>query len=168
MPLLQHLARSLGADLRGGCVVSGVRSDDHGVELDVDGWDRPVRAGAVVLALDAWSNDLLTGLGANLPLTVLQEQVTYYDAADPGPFGIGRLPLWIWMDDPGYYGFPIFGRPGVKIAQDCGGREVTATERSFEPDPRILARTDALGGIALHPTPRSGPGDDHVPLHAHP
>jgi sarcosine oxidase len=55
---------------------------------------------------------------------------------------MGRLPVWIWMDEPSFYGFPRFGRPGVKIAQDCGGTEVTAETRGFEPDAAILARTD--------------------------
>jgi sarcosine oxidase len=46
------------------------------------------------------------------------------------------------MDEPSFYGFPVFGRPGVKIAQDCGGTEVTPETRSFEPDAAILRRTD--------------------------
>ena len=25
------------------------------------------------------------------------------------------------MDDPSYYGFPCYGEPTVKAAQDCGG-----------------------------------------------
>ena len=101
-----------------------------------------MRAGTVVVAADAWTNELLRRLEADLPLTVLQEQVTYYDVADPAPFAMGRLPVWIWMDEPSFYGFPLFGRPGVKIAQDCGGTEVTAETRGFEPDAAILARTD--------------------------
>ena len=101
-----------------------------------------MRAGTVVVAADAWTNELLRSLGADLPLTVLQEQVTYYDVADPAPFAMGRLPVWIWMDEPSFYGFPLFGRRAVKITQDCGGTEVTAETRGFEPDAAILARTD--------------------------
>ena len=48
------------------------------------------------------------------------------------------------MDDPSFYGFPTFGRPGVKIAQDCGGLPVDPDTRGFDPDPAILARTDAF------------------------
>jgi sarcosine oxidase len=39
------------------------------------------------------------------------------------------------MDDPCYYGFPVFGEAATKIAQDAGGKAVTADTRSFEPDP---------------------------------
>jgi sarcosine oxidase len=167
VPLLQRLASGFGAELRGGSVVRELCSADDHVELVVESTDRQgnrgtlvVRAGTVVVAADAWTNDLLRGLEVDLPLTVLQEQVTYYDVAEPAPFEMGRLPVWIWMDEPSFYGFPLFGRPGVKIAQDCGGTEVTAGTRSFEPDGAILARTDEFArrffggrlGAASHTT----------------
>jgi sarcosine oxidase len=44
------------------------------------------------------------------------------------------------MDDPCFYGFPVFGEPGVKAGQDAGGQEVTADTRSFEPDQPALHR----------------------------
>jgi sarcosine oxidase len=44
------------------------------------------------------------------------------------------------MDDPAYYGFPIYGEAGVKVAQDVGGEEVTAETRSFEPNQANLQR----------------------------
>ncbi len=53
------------------------------------------------------------------------------------------------MDDPSFYGFPTFGRPGVKIAQDCGGQPVDPDRRGYEPDPEILARTDAFAAEAF-------------------
>jgi sarcosine oxidase len=158
VPLLQRLAAAHGAELHGRCTVNELRAEESGVDVVVEGAERPLRVGAVVCATDAWTNDLLAGLGAALPLTVLQEQVSYYDVADPRPFEIGRLPLWIWMDDPGYYGFPVFGRPGVKLAQDCGGQEVGAEGRSFVPDPEILARTDDLAARLF--APRLGPARD--------
>jgi sarcosine oxidase len=167
VPLLQRLAAGSGAELRGGSVVRELRSAEDHVELVVESTDRQgnrgnrvVRAGAVVVAADAWTNELLRGLEVDLPLTVLQEQVTYYDVAEPASFEMGRLPVWIWMDEPSFYGFPLFGRPGVKIAQDCGGTEVSAETRSFEPDGAILARTDEFArrffggrlGAASHTT----------------
>lgn len=53
-----------------------------------------------------------------------------------------RFPVWIWMDEPCFYGFPLYGEPAVKVAQDVGGREVTAHTRTFDPDPDILQRTE--------------------------
>jgi len=144
VPLLQRLATAAGAELRGDAAVRELSAGDGFVEVVVDGADRPLRARTAVVAADAWANELLAGVGVRLPLTVLQEQVTYYAVDDPAPFAMGRLPVWIWMDEPSFYGFPQFGRPGVKIAQDCGGGEVTADERGFEPDPAILERTDTF------------------------
>jgi len=54
---------------------------------------------------------------------------------------MNRLPIWIWMDEPCFYGFPAYGERGVKVAQDVGGRVVTAQTRTFAPDPAILERT---------------------------
>ena len=75
------------------------------------------------------------------PLTTTLEQVTYFQPAHPERLAPGLMPLWIWMDDPSYYGFPEFVETGwVKAAQDCGGMEVTAQSRSFSPDPDDEAR----------------------------
>jgi sarcosine oxidase len=166
VPLLQRLASGSGAELRAHSIVRELSSTDDHVELVVERIDATgggstlvVRAGRAVIAADAWTNELLGGLAVDLPLTVLQEQVTYYDVDEPAPFEIGRFPVWIWMDEPSFYGFPVFGCPGVKIAQDCGGREVTADTRGFDPDAAILARTDAFAraflGARLGPATRT-------------
>ncbi len=49
------------------------------------------------------------------------------------------------MDDPCYYGFPVFGEPGPKVAQDAGGKPVTADTRTFDPDRRHSAGRRFLG-----------------------
>jgi sarcosine oxidase len=82
-------------------------------------------------------------------LVVTREQVTYYATDTPQRFDRGNFPVWIWMDDPSFYGFPTFGRPGVKIAQDCGGSPVDPDNRGFEPDAAILARTNAFAAVAF-------------------
>ena len=38
------------------------------------------------------------------------------------------------MNEPSFYGFPVFGEPAVKVAQDAGGQVTTADGRSFETD----------------------------------
>jgi sarcosine oxidase len=75
-----------------------------------------------------------------LPLTVTQEQVTYFASPHLADFQPDRFPIWIWMDDPCFYGFPAFGEAGIKAGQDAGGQEVTADTRSFEPDQAALQR----------------------------
>jgi sarcosine oxidase len=115
---------------------------------------------AVVLACDAWVNRLLAPLGHDVPLIVLREQVSYFPAADLGPFQPGRFPVWIWMDDPCFYGFPVYGdTAAVKAAEDCGGPEVDPDDRGFEPDPAAEARVAQfmrrLVGNLLTSAPRS-------------
>jgi sarcosine oxidase len=91
-----------------------------------------------VLTADAWTNDLLAHLGTSLPLTVTREQVTYFAPVSPERFGAAEVPVWIWMDDPSFYGFPTYDEGGnatlVKAGQDVGGAVTTAESRSFDPD----------------------------------
>ncbi len=133
----QRLARDHGAELRDHAPARSVREVAGEVEVVVDGTAH--RAGAVVIAADAWVNSLLD---APLPITVLREQVTYFESPAPEAFEIGRLPVWIWMDEPSFYGFPTYGEGACKIAQDCGGHTTTADGRSFDPDDAELARVD--------------------------
>jgi sarcosine oxidase len=94
---------------------------------------------------DAWTNQVLSLLGAGqLPLTVTREQVTYFDAPRPEAFAPGRFPIWIWMDDPSFYGFPAFGEAGPKVGQDVGGPEIDVAQRGSDdpPDPVAFDRVE--------------------------
>ena len=148
VPLLQRLAGDRGALLRGNTTVAAIEPSGDKVTIHLaDG--TAISAAHVVVAADAWTEPLIAPLGTSLPLTVTREQVTYYDTDTPSAFEKANFPVWIWMDDPSFYGFPTFGRPGVKIAQDCGGLPVDPDTRGFDPDPAILARTDAFGHAAF-------------------
>ena len=106
-------------------------------------------AGRVILATDAWTNDLLASFDRQIPLLVTKEQVTYFGARDPGAFAPDRFPVWIWMDEPSFYGFPTYGEPGPKVAQDWGGQPTTAATRTFEPDLAALDRVRTFVGRHL-------------------
>jgi sarcosine oxidase len=139
----RRLAIEHGATLRDRTPVASVR--DLGQEIEVriqagDGETRALRCRRLILAVDSWTNELLAPLGASLPLTITEEQVTYFSARDAGAFAPDRFPIWIWMDDPCFYGFPAFGEAGPKVAQDVGGEEVTPQTRSFSPNARVSAR----------------------------
>jgi sarcosine oxidase len=142
----QRLARAHGATLVEYARVSALREMDDGIELEVqiNGTTAIHRAPVVILATDAWTNDLLAGLGSTLPLTVTQEQVTYFASPDPAAFAPDRFPIWIWLDLPSFYGFPIYGEAGPKAGEDVGGRETTAVDRTFEPDELARARLRAF------------------------
>jgi sarcosine oxidase len=143
----QRLARDAGAELREHAAVQAVR--DHGGELEIIlGDGTSVTAGAVVLAADAWTNDLLGPLGSALPLSVTREQVTWYEPSDPEAFAPERFPIWIWLDLPSFYGVPTWRGPGPKLGQDIGGRQTTARTRSFDPDLDCLDRCGAF--LARH------------------
>jgi sarcosine oxidase len=143
----QTLARAAGAELLEHARVSGL--DDRGGEITVtldDG--RRFSAGSVVVCADAWTNDLLAPLGQPLPLTVTREQVTWYAPIDPSLFEPGRFPIWIWLDQPSFYGFPSHAGKGPKVGQDVGGRSTTAATRSFDPDVDCLDRCERF--LARH------------------
>ena len=148
VPLMQRLAVDRGAVLRGNTTVMAIEPDDDGATIHLAGGDT-VRAAQVVIAADAWTAPLVAPLGTTLALTVTREQVTYYDTGSPKTFEQGTFPVWIWMDDPSFYGFPTFGRPGVKIAQDCGGQPVDPDCRGYDADLEILRRTDAFSAEAF-------------------
>ena len=137
----QRLARAAGATLLENTPVASI--EDRGGELMVElGDGRRLTAGAVVLATDAWTNDLLEPLGQPLPLTVTREQVTWFEAKDPAAFAPERFPIWIWLDLPSFYGFPTYRGPGPKVGEDVGGRETTARTRTFVTDPDCLGRVE--------------------------
>jgi sarcosine oxidase len=144
----QRLARQAGASLLERARVGGIR--DHRGELSVELEDgRRFTTGSVVVAADAWTNELLEPLGQPLPLTVTREQVTWFEANDPASFEPGLFPIWIWLDQPSFYGFPTYRGPGPKVGEDVGGRETTAATRSFLTDPDCLARVENFLAMRL-------------------
>jgi sarcosine oxidase len=134
----QRIARENGATLRDLAPVEAIRPSNGEIEVDAGGVR--YRCGRLIIAAGAWSNQTLAPFGIQLPLTVTQEQVTYFASPSVADFLPERFPIWIWMDDPCYYGFPVFGETGPKVGQDAGGREVTAETRTFEPDRPALER----------------------------
>ena len=150
----RRLARAHGATLLERRRVTGIR-DAGGGDLEIVTPDATYRTGRVVLAADAWTNGLLASFGRRLPLTVTKEQVTYFACPDPAAFAPDRFPVWIWMDDPSFYGFPTYGEAGPKAAQDCGGQPVDPDARTFERDEGAFARLEAF--MAAHLPGALGP-----------
>jgi sarcosine oxidase len=134
----QRMAREHGATLADRRPVERIRS--AGGEIDVEAAGVSYRCRRLAIAAGPWSNRALGNFGVELPLEVTQEQVTYFASPRRREFMPDRFPVWIWMDDPCYYGLPVFGEEGPKAAQDAGGKPVTADSRSFEPDPQNSQR----------------------------
>jgi sarcosine oxidase len=154
---LRRMAVGFGATLHDRTPVTSLRAE--GGEIDVEAGGNRYRAGKLIVAAGAWTNDALAHLGRSLPIEVTKEQVIYFMPRDPAAFTLGEFPIWIWLDEPSFYGFPIFGEPrSVKITQDSGGKPVDAQTRDFEEDPEITARVKgflerylpaALGAVDL-------------------
>jgi sarcosine oxidase len=127
-----RMAREHGATLIDRAPVVAVRQLDG--ELEVVAGGTAYRCRRLVITSGAWSNGVLERLGVKLPLRVTKEQVTYLASPRLADFQPDRFPIWIWMDDPCFYGFPAFGEPGPKVGQDAGGQETTADGRTFDVD----------------------------------
>jgi sarcosine oxidase len=136
----RRLAVSMGATLVDRARVTEVRESGGMYELESEAGT--FRAERIVLAADAWTNEILEQLWRPINLTVTQEQVTYYASPNLDAFAPELFPVWIWMGTPSFYGFPAFGEPGAKIGWDVGGPEVTGDTRSFEPRPDYSEAVD--------------------------
>jgi sarcosine oxidase len=135
----RRLAQEEGAELRDRSPVTAIRADDG--EIQLESATGRIRCESLVVAADSWTNQVLGMLGERpLPLTVTKEQVVYFAAPDPAPFSPERFPIWIWMDDPCFYGFPAFGEPGPKAAQDVGGMSTSPERLDDSPDLAALER----------------------------
>jgi sarcosine oxidase len=148
----RDLAAAHGAVLRDRARVTAIR--DGGGELEVEAAGDRYRVGSLVVATDAWTNQVLATLDARpLPLTMTREQVVYLE--NGADFAPERFPVWIWMDDPSFYGVPSFGDPGPKVGQDLGGPLLDDPDsRGDEPDPLALERVRRFAEERL---PAAGP-----------
>jgi sarcosine oxidase len=139
-----RMARAHGATLCDRTPVDGITPSEGEIEVRTGGV--AYRCRRLVIAAGGWSNRALAHFGVQLPLRVTKEQVTYFASPRLADFQPDRFPIWIWMDDPCFYGVPAFGEPGPKVGQHAGGQEVTADGRDFEPDEAARGRVmDFLG-----------------------
>jgi sarcosine oxidase len=136
----RRLAVSMGATIIERARVLEIR--DTGGMYELQSESGTYRAERLIIAADAWTNDLLAQLWRPINLTVTQEQVTYYAPQDEDAFGPDRFPVWIWMGLPSFYGLPTFEGTGPKIGWDVGGPEVTGDTRSLEPRPDYSETVD--------------------------
>ncbi|MDP9025451.1 MAG: FAD-dependent oxidoreductase, partial [Candidatus Eremiobacteraeota bacterium] len=150
----QRAARQYGATLLENTPVTRIRA--HGGEIEVEAGASVYRGNHLIIAAGPWTNTALSYFGLHLPLEVTKEQAMYFTPAALAPFAFGRFPVWIWMDDPSFYGFPVFGEAGaVKVTQDAGGVAVDPDTRGFEPDPDITSRVRAF--LSRHLPALDGP-----------
>lgn len=136
--LHRRLAEANGALLLDKTAVTDIRQLDDGVEITAGGLAH--RCEQLIVAAGPWTRRLVAYLGTELPLEVSQEQVVYFTPADAEAFAPERFPIWIWMDVPAWYGFPIFGEPAVKAAWDRCEVVVEPDTRTFDVDEEAVAK----------------------------
>lgn len=127
------LARARGATLLEETPVQAIAPTADGVELETGAGRLSCRR--LVVAAGAWTAPLLRQLGYELPITVTQEQVSYFQTPSLRDFAPDRFPIWMWLGPGGYYGFPVYGEVAVKIAAERCRVEVTPESRTFTPRP---------------------------------
>lgn len=127
------LARAHGAQIRTHCRVTGLQTQGDSVRVATTQGDFACRR--VVVCAASWTNDVLSSTGFQIPLTVTQEQVSYYSTPYLRDFAPERFPIFIWKDKLDVYGFPVYGEAATKAGIDAAGAVVTPATRSLEPDP---------------------------------
>ncbi len=132
------LARARGATILEQTPVRRVRPPRDAIEVETD--IATFTARRLVVAADAWTNLVLAGVGVSWPLTITQEQVTYFSTPHLRDFAPERFPIWIWHGKDILYGLPVYGEVATKAGVDVGGDVVTPDVRTFEPNPRADAQ----------------------------
>ncbi len=131
------LALAAGVEFRTG-TVDGVELSADGVGVRVrtaDGDPRTVRADRLVVAAGSWMGALMSDLGLDFPLTLSQEQVSYFSGPNLGDFTPERHPVWIHHGGADtYYGFPVYGEAATKLGRDMRSRFIESGDRVFEGD----------------------------------
>ncbi|MBA3414916.1 MAG: N-methyl-L-tryptophan oxidase [Chloroflexia bacterium] len=135
------LARLHGATVLDETPVHSIRAVGAGVEVVTAAG--VFQAAKLIVCADAWTNQVLSGVGVSWPLTVTQEQVTYWATPHLRRFAPDRFPIFIWHGKD-FYGFPVYGEVATKAGIDVGGDAVTTETRTFDKNPRADAELCAF------------------------
>ncbi len=148
----RRMAQAHGATLLATSEVTSISETDDGVVVTTN--EGTYETDRLIVAAGAWTNRVTGHLGVTFPLEVTQEQVVYLTPGDPARFAPERFPIWIWMTEPSFYGFPVFGEPAIKVAWDRCELVTDPETREFEPRADV---TDAIRAF----TRAHLPGADH-------
>ncbi|KAL1597944.1 hypothetical protein SLS60_008432 [Paraconiothyrium brasiliense] len=139
---MQFQARIAGAVLKDRTRVDKLIPDDTGVIIETS--KGRYHARKVIIAADAWANKLLAPLGAEVPLDVMQEQITYFKPSDPDAYEPELFPVWVWAGENWFYGFPAYGEPTLKAGRDVSYNRMTPEQRTFIHSEELLKELTGL------------------------
>jgi monomeric sarcosine oxidase len=145
---LADQARAAGVEIRENSAVEAI--DPGALSVRVQG--ETLTCDRMIVTAGAWSNHLLGEIG--VPLQVLRKTLFWLGVDRPEEFSPDVLPVYI-AGIPGYefYGFPQWGRPGIKVAVHNGGDETDpdAVNRLVSDEERaeiVEVARQALHGIS--------------------
>jgi sarcosine oxidase len=130
---MANAARALGATIleESQAIAWGANDDAIWVETPIARYE----AGALIVTAGAWSTRVLADL--ELPIRILRKTLWWQEVDHPRPFEPDRFPVFITDSRAGeIYGFPVYGVPGLKIANHAGGQVV---------DPEMVDRSTHSG-----------------------
>lgn len=127
-----------GAAVKAHTPVTSIELRDNGATVHTA--EKSFSCKKLVITAGAWIGPFLSKIGITLPLTVTHEQFAFFQAKKPELFELGKFPVFIHLNiDPeaknssSVYGFPTFGREGVKIAlENWPPLVTTADTRTFD------------------------------------
>lgn len=163
-----RMAAELGAEVREDEPVRSMdrRSDAIRVETDRGVYE----AERLVVAGGAWTGRLLPEL--DLPLRVTRQEVAYFrPKGGAAAFRPDRMPVFVYLgptevEDDKYYGVPIFGRFGVKVARHrTTGPPVDPDSVDRRAGPEASAEVRAFIGRHLPTLADADAIDPHVCLY---
>src|SRR5215213_5412978 len=134
-PALRGMANV--ARQRGATILEQTRAVAWGTKADGIWVDTPVEryeASALIVTAGAWSTHMLADIG--LPIHILRKTLWWQEVSDLRQFEPERFPVFITDSPAGeIYGFPVFGVPGLKIANHAGGEiaDLETVDRSTRP-----------------------------------
>lgn len=132
-------AVSLGAEIVAPSTVLGVHAD--GARVVVETADTAIRANKAVVAVGAWTNQLLPGAG--LPLQVRRAIMAWFRGAPAEQFLPDSLPVFITHGQkPGGWGIPNIDGLGLKIGHDDESH-VRALARPEDNSPAVTSEETA-------------------------
>jgi sarcosine oxidase len=129
---MANAARALGAAImeESQAIAWSAGPDAVWVETPAERYE----AGALIVTAGAWSTRMLADL--DLPIRILRKTLWWEEVDDTRRFEPERFPVFITDSPAGeIYGFPVYGVPGLKIANHAGGQVVDpeTVDRSTRP-----------------------------------
>ena len=146
-----RLATAAGTEMREHTVVRSIRPAGEGAEV-LTSEGETIEAPSVIVAAGGWAPSLLADADIRLPLRVLQEQSTVFDA-EAGLAAIPTVIDWEAWPDRFPYIVPNAFAPGeIKVGIHLSGPVVDPDTRTFDPDPEREAQAvEWVGGLVSPP-----------------